>query len=141
MLSTTTKNTEEGCNCRDKNECPLENKCLSTNLVYKACVSADENTEVKNYIGLTEGTFKQRFNRHQLSFRYKNYANSTELSRHVWKLKNSGKDQNTNIKSSIITKAALYNNDSKACNLRLTEKLFITKRTYFKIADMKTSIT
>ena len=42
----------------------LENKCLSTSLVYKACVSADENTEVKNYIGLTEGTFKQRFNGH-----------------------------------------------------------------------------
>ena len=92
------KNTEEGCNCRDKNKCPLENKCLSTSLVYKACVSADENTEVKNYIGLTEGTLKQRFNGHQLSFRNKKYANSTELSKHIWKLKNSGKDQNTNIK-------------------------------------------
>ena len=53
------KNTEEGCNCRDKNKCPLENKCLSTSLVYKACVSADENTEVKNYIGLTKRTFIQ----------------------------------------------------------------------------------
>ena len=44
---------------------------------------ADENTEVKNCIGLTEGTFKQRFNGHQLSFRNKKYANSTELSKHV----------------------------------------------------------
>ena len=43
------KNTEEGCNCRDKNKFPLENKCLSTSLVYKACVSANENTGVKNY--------------------------------------------------------------------------------------------
>ena len=107
------KNTEEGCNCRDKNKCPLENKCLSTSLVYKACVYADENTEVKNYIGLTEGTFKQRFNGHHLSFRNKKYANSTELSKHIWKLKNSGKDQNTNMKWSIITKAASYNNGSK----------------------------
>ena len=121
------KNTEEGCNSRDKNKCPLENKCLSTSLVYKACVSADENTEVKNYIGLTEGTFRQRFNGHQLSFRNKKYANSTELSKHIWKLNNSSKDQNTNIKWSIITKAAPYNNDSKCCNLCLTEKLFITK--------------
>ena len=47
------KNTEEGCNCRDKNKCPLENKCLLTSLVCKACVSVDENIEVKNYIGLT----------------------------------------------------------------------------------------
>ena len=121
------KNADEGCNCRGKNKCPLENKCLSTSLVYKACVCADENTEVKNYIGLTEGTFKQRFNGHQLSFRNKKYANSTELSKHVWKLKNSGKVQNTNIKWSIITKAAPYNNGSKRCNLCLTEKLFITK--------------
>ena len=104
------KNTEEGCNCRDKNKFPLENKCLSTGLVYKACVSADENIEVKNYIGLTEGTFKQRFNGHQLPFRNKKYANSTEISKHVWKLKNSGKDQHMNIKWSIITKAAPYNN-------------------------------
>ena len=68
------KNTEEGCNCRDKYKCSLENKCLSTRLVYKACVSTDENTEVNNYIRLTEGTFKQRFNGHQLSFRNKRYA-------------------------------------------------------------------
>ena len=121
------KNTEEGCNCRDKKKCSLENKCLSTSLVYKACVSTDENTEVKNYIGLTEGTFKQKFSEHQLSFRNKKYANSTELSKHVWKLKKSGNDQNTNIKWSIITKAAQYSDGSKLCNLCLTEKFFITK--------------
>ena len=62
IIGNSFKNTEEGCNCRDKNKCPLENKCLSTILVYKACASADENTEVKNYIGLAEGTFKQIFN-------------------------------------------------------------------------------
>ena len=121
------KNTEEGCNCRDKNKCPLENKCLSTSLVYKACLSIDEDTGNKNYIELTEGTFKQRLKGHQLSFRNKRHANSTELSKHVWKLKNSGKDQNTNIKWSIIIKAAPHENGSKRCNLCLTQKLFITK--------------
>ena len=44
------KNTKEGCNYRDLNICPIENKCLSTSLIYKSCVSADENTEVKNCI-------------------------------------------------------------------------------------------
>ena len=123
------KNTEEGCNCRDKNKHPLKNKCLLTGLVYKGCVSIDENTEIMNYIGLTEGTFAQKFNGHQLSFRNKKYAKSTELPKHVWKLKNSSKDQNTNIKWSIIAKATPYNhnNGSKRCSLCLTEKLFITK--------------
>ena len=43
------------------------------------------------------------------------------------KLKNSDTDQNKNIKWSIVTKAAPYNNGSKYCNLCLTDKLFITK--------------
>ena len=81
------ENKEYGCNCKDKDNCPLENKCLTTSLVHKAWVTNDQNTEAKNYIGLTEGAFKHRFNRHQLS----NYASSTELSKHLWKLKNKEK--------------------------------------------------
>ena len=118
-------NSQNGCNCRRKDQCPLENNCLSSSLVYNACITTDENTTGKNYIGLTEGTFKQRHTQHKLSFRHRKYANSTELSKHIWKLKDDKKDYT--IKWSIITSASAYNNRSKRCNLCLAEKLHIIK--------------
>ena len=34
-----------GCNCRVRNECPLDNKCLTPNVVYEAKVSSEINNE------------------------------------------------------------------------------------------------
>ena len=39
------------------------------------------NNATKNYIGLTEGTFKQRFSQHKATFKHRKYTNSTELSK------------------------------------------------------------
>ena len=52
---------EKTCNCRKKDQCPLDNNCLSPSIIYNAKVTTNEDTFGKNYIGLTEGTFKQRF--------------------------------------------------------------------------------
>jgi hypothetical protein len=41
---------QKGCNCRKKEQCPLDNNCLSTSLIYNARVTTDENTTGKNYI-------------------------------------------------------------------------------------------
>ena len=35
---------EKGCNYRDKAACPVANKCLKTNVVYKATVTTKPNT-------------------------------------------------------------------------------------------------
>ena len=43
----------------------------------------------KNYIGLTEGTFKQRFSQHKATFKHRKYTNSTELSKYIWKLRDN----------------------------------------------------
>ena len=40
------------CNFRVRNECPLDNKCLASNIVYKAKVSNETNNECKNYLAL-----------------------------------------------------------------------------------------
>ena len=56
-----TKNTETDkslCNCRDKSQCPLENKCLTNNVIYKATVTT--KNETKQYIGSTGGPLKKR---------------------------------------------------------------------------------
>ena len=117
--------TENNCNCRRKNDCPLKNNCLTSSVVYNANVTTESDTTGKNYIGLTEGTFKRRYTQHNLSFRNRNYSNSTELSKHIWKLK----DSNTNftINWSILATAPAYSNKSKRCHLCLTEKLYIIR--------------
>ena len=99
----------------NKNQCPLDNKCLTSSIIYNAQVTT--NSAIKNYIGLTEGTFKQRFSQRKATFKHRKYANSTELSKY--------NNQDFNIKWTIISRARLYNNISKRCDLCLTEKLMI----------------
>ena len=102
--------TENNRNCRKKNHCPLKNNCLTSSVVYNANVTTENDTTGKNYIGLTEGTFKQRYTQHKLSFRNRNYSSSTELSKYIWTLK----DSNTNftINWSILATAPAYSNKS-----------------------------
>ena len=76
-----------GCNCRKRADCPLHNKCLTTNIVYKVAVSAPSNPR-KKYDGIAETTFKVRFRNHTRDFHHKKYVNSTELTRYKWILKN-----------------------------------------------------
>ena len=109
------------CNCRNKDQCPLDNKCLTSSIIYNAQVTT--NSATKNYIGLTEGTFKQRFSQHKATFKHRKYTNSTELSKYIWKLRDNNQD--FNIKWTIINRARSYNNISKRCDLCLTEKLMI----------------
>ena len=115
-------NENPGCNCRRKAECPLDNQCLSRSLVYKA--SAIPTVAAKRkYLGLTEGTFKGRFNKHKTSFRHDKYQNSTELSKYAWFLQDN--NDIYHILWEIVEKATPYSNITKRCNLCLTEKFHI----------------
>ena len=64
---------------------------------------------------------KKHFHGHQLSIKDRKYAESTELSKHLWKLKDKG--QQYNIKWTIEKKGTPYSNRSKRWKLCLTEKL------------------
>ena len=59
--------TNKTCNCRDKNTCPLNKKCLTKGIVYHAKITAEDNEETRHYIGITATTFKERFRNHQKS--------------------------------------------------------------------------
>ena len=37
--------TNKECNCRNLTECPLEGKCLQTNVIYQATITTDTTTE------------------------------------------------------------------------------------------------
>ena len=74
---------------------------------------------------MTSSTFKERYRNHIKSFTHKKYSNETELSKHIWHLKQNKTD--FTIKWSIIKKFISYTGRSKRCNLCLEEKLNILK--------------
>ena len=56
-------------------------------------------------------------------FKREKRPNDTELSKHLWKLKE--KKEGYSISWKIIAKAKSYSNTTKRCNLCITEKFFI----------------
>ena len=96
------------------------------------------NNAIKNYIGLTEGTFKQRFSQHKATFKHRKYTNSTELSKYIWKLRDNNQD--FNIKWTIISRARPYSNISKRCDLCLTEKLMIITANPSRILNKRSEL-
>ena len=114
------KEEEKGCNCRNKNQCPIPGKCNQRNVVYQAAVHAEN--KVMNYFGSTERSFKKRFSEHSSSFK-KRPANHTTLSSHIWKLKDKGAPFEINW--SIKSRGHSFSSGGRACDLCLTEKLVI----------------
>ena len=115
---------KKDCSCpkTKKDTCPLENKCLTSCIVYKATVVNSGHF----YIGVTENDFKQRYAMHKSSFKNDNNKHSTSLSKHIWDI---GENPNPNIKWEIIKKCQPRKPGSKECQLCLEEKLQILKNT------------
>ena len=111
----------DNCNCRNKHACPLQNKCMSKDIVHKATINIGKTQDTKNYIGMTSNTFKERYRNNIKSFTRKKYSNETELSKHVWHVKNK---TDFTIKWSIIKKTISYTGESKRCHLCLEENSF-----------------
>ena len=114
-------NVERSCNCRKKDQCPLDNQCLTKGIVYQATVTSSEGNE--SYVGLTDTDFKARFANHNQSFRNVVHSNQTELSKYVCRLKNA--KVNYSIAWKILGRARAYSNSTKKCNLCTLEKYFI----------------
>jgi hypothetical protein len=123
LKRTDTATTDASCNCRIPNECPLEGACLTKGVVYQATVTNESNQTSETYIGLTENTFKKRYYNHKHSFNNISKRTATELSNHVWSLKENN-IQHT-IKWKIIRRASPCTNISKQCQLCLWEKYYI----------------
>ena len=124
VLSSTTNPTtpQRTCNCRQPQNCPLGGMCLTQCIVYKATVSAP-NRPKRVYHGLTEGSFKTRFNNHTTSFRLENHRKETELSKYMWELKDLGLEGE--VRWEIAKRAAPYKCGARRCDLCLTEKMVI----------------
>ena len=115
------------CNCRNSNTCPVDGKCLTENVVYKATVTNTDTVtkqkQVETYTGLTECEFKTRYNLHKSSFNNQHKRKATTLSEHVHTLKDKKIDHTINW--TITSRAKPYSTTSKVCSLCLEEKYFI----------------
>lgn len=111
------------CNCRNRENCPLEGKCLTLCIVYRSTVTTQEST--KNYYGTSESDFKTRFNNHTKSFNNRPYENDSELSKYVWSLKD--KRMVYNIKWSIEKYCSPYKCGKRKCDLCISEKCVIVR--------------
>ena len=124
ILSTTKTPTTppRTCNCRQRLNCPLDGKCLTECIVYKATVSAP-NRLTRVYYGLTEGPFKTRYTNHNSSFRLEHKRKETELSKYMWELKDLGLEGE--VQWEIHKRAAPYKCGARRCDLCITEKMVI----------------
>ena len=124
------------CNCRNKDTCPLQGKCLQESVVYEADV--ETKSETKTYYGLTEGPFKSRYNQHQSDLRHEKNRHSTALSKYVHSLK----DQNIEHKITwkINSKGYPFQCGGKSCDLCLQEKLTICLADPEKTLNRRTEI-
>ena len=119
--NTNTKDTKT-CSCK-QNTCPPNRNCLQSSLIYQASITRKDNNTTETYMGLTENDFKTRYRNHTTPFWHTKHRNSTELSKHIWTLKENNIDHF--ILWHILSSRSPYNNASKRCNLCLKEKLLI----------------
>ncbi len=123
------KTTDESCNCRNKNKCPLKGgNCRTESVIYEAAVNT--NNETKTYIGLTANQIKKRISTHNTTINcnpenknYNQYVNSTELSKLIHTLKQNG--SNYNLSWKILEKVSKPKQGKNTCRLCLKEALKI----------------
>ena len=90
VLADGPENNPRQCNCRAPQNCPLNGHCLTECVVCRATVSGPQAATC-HYNGQIEGLFKTRYYAHTKSFRDVNHRLDTELSKHVWNLKDQQK--------------------------------------------------
>ena len=91
LINTKTANDRQTkCNCRQIETCPLDGQCLNSGIIYQATVTREDNKKEENYIGLTDNTFKTRYNAHTSSFRNENKRYTTTFSKYIWFVKDKG---------------------------------------------------
>ena len=123
IMRNTPEQQAQPCNCRQRDNCPLNGNCLASCIVYKATVTT--GNESKNYFGTSESEFKTRFYNHTKSFRNRSYENDSELSKYLWTLNDRGVGYS--IKWDIASKCSPYKCGTRRCDLCLTEKTFILR--------------
>ena len=116
--------TEYGWNCNNRNECPLENECLTPGIVYRADVTNNKTDEHKYYYGISDTPFKEHYENHKTSFRHRSHLTASDLSKYYWRLVDEGAVPTIKFSTATRVKGNTFINN---CNLCLSEKAFIIR--------------
>ena len=82
-----------GCNCnKGPGTCPVQGRCLTDCVVYKATVTETVSRKSETYTGMTGNTFKDRWYGHSADMRNPGGRSKTKLSTHIWNLKDMQTD-------------------------------------------------
>ena len=121
------------CNCRGGPvNCPVDGKCQSKGVVYRATIKQTLTGKEDTYTGMTGRSFKERLYEHNTDMRNRpkpkqngkqNGNNTTKLREHVWKLKDQGID--FTVKWRILDRAPTFNPITRKCRVCLKEKFYI----------------
>ena len=114
------------CNCNKSNlPCFMDGKCVEGNVIYEGAVTRLDTGKTDYYTGLSNPSWKLRWNNHKANFKTDTQANRTAtcLSKHIWKLKD--KKILYTIKFKQLGKASSFNPVTNQCRLCLAEKYFI----------------
>ena len=123
-----TPNEENGkiCSCtkNKKDLCPLDQKCLSKNIIYQATVS-HPNQETTTYIGQTSCDFKARLAVHKQTFKDQNETKTsqTALSKYIHKQNSKGFDPTVTWK--LIDRGKSFSPVTGVCQLCVKESFYI----------------
>ena len=71
-------------------ECPLENKCLTPRIAYRADVTNNRPDELKYYYGMSGTPFKEHYENHKTSLRHILHLATSDLPKYYWKLVDNG---------------------------------------------------
>ena len=104
--------------------CPLQNKCLTPNIVYQAGITNNKHDERRVCLGYSETPFKGRYHSHVRDFNNEIHYNKTEHSKYVWDLKRNNKEAHITWRTVCKAHGNLKRN---FCRLCLKEKLLIMK--------------
>ena len=66
------------CNCKNKSNCPLDNKCQVNKIVYKAKIETNDGINELStnvYFSVSETEFKCWYKNHTMSFRNRTHEN------------------------------------------------------------------
>ena len=85
------KPKECGCNCRNKESCPLQNQCVTLKVIYEATAVNNSDDEKRVYFGASYTTFKERYCNHMRDLNHERYSKRTDLSKYICHLKRTKK--------------------------------------------------
>ena len=112
------------CNCVNREQCPMGNKCLSENIVYEGVITERPVGEEKDYRGLSSGIWKKRYAVHKQGINHRKHSKACELTKHVWEIKDRSNTFDIRWKILETVRGRLVGG---ACKLCTTETMLINE--------------